>query len=291
MLAAASNVYFAPKNRVNAPDITNFITIKKTLHEIVFDFSKITYIFARFSYHFKKSGVCSLIEKKVWSKKYKFDFIKSLKTRCHIIELIFKAKQIDNGVIQPSTLYKPRIHKCLICYQLWYNFFLRSIDIFSPSIFTKYLRYIMKSIEMSWKHSQKKNLIKMISSHCGWHFRPKILQRIILQYANKFLIQTNICIAQHIVLLYTVCALMLYNFKGWMQALGPKSLYIVNIFFIWHFKFHQCNLSNSVLFMGSAPDWIGKKVNEVPLMNLSHVQLSWQGKEVQLQGLAPFAYP
>ena len=25
-------------------------------------------------------------------------------------------------------------------------------------------------------------------------------------------------------------------------------------------------------------------------MNLSHVQLSWQGKEVQLQGLAPFAY-
>ena len=262
MLAAASNVYFAPKNRVNAPDITNFITIKKTLHEIVFDFSKITYIFARFSYHFKQSGVCSLIEKKVWSKKYKFDFIKSLKTRCHIIELIFKAKQIDNGVIQPSTLYKPRIHKCLICYQLWYNFFLRSI--------------VMK---------------EMISSHCGWHFRPKILQRIILQYANKFLIQTNICIAQHIVLLYTVCALMLYNFKGWMQALGPKSLYIVNIFFIWHFKFHQCNLSNSVLFMGSAPDWIGKKVNEVPLMNLSHVQLSWQGKEVQLQGLAPFAYP
>ena len=174
---------------------------KKTLHEIVFDFSKITYIFARFSYHFKQSGVCSLIEKKVWSKKYKFDFIKSLKTRCHIIELIFKAKQIDNGVIQPSTLYKPRIHKCLICYQLWYNFFLRSI--------------VMK---------------EMISSHCGWHFRPKILQRIILQYANKFLIQTNICIAQHIVLLYTVCALMLYNFKGWMQALGPKSLYIVNIF-------------------------------------------------------------
>lgn len=133
--------------------------------------------------------------------------------------------------------------------------------------------------------------MKIISSHYGWHFRPKILQRIILQYANKFLIQTNICIAQHIVLLYTVCALMLYNFKGWMQALGPKSLYIVNIFFIWHFKFHQCNLSNSVLFMGSAPDWIGKKVNEVPLMNLSHVQLSWQGKEVQLQGLAPFAYP
>ena len=25
-------------------------------------------------------------------------------------------------------------------------------------------------------------------------------------------------------------------------------------------------------------------------MNLSHVQLSWQGKEVQLQGLAPFAW-
>ena len=67
MLAAASNVYFAPKNRVNAPDITNFITIKKTLHEIVFDFSKITYIFTRFSYHFKQSGVCSLIEKKMVS--------------------------------------------------------------------------------------------------------------------------------------------------------------------------------------------------------------------------------
>ena len=26
---------------------------------------------------------------------------------------------------------------------------------------------------------------------------------------------------------------MLYNFKGWMQALGPKSLYIVNIFFLF----------------------------------------------------------
>ena len=147
--------------------------------------------------------MCSLIEKKRFRlQKYKFDFIKSLKTWCHIIELIFKAKQIDNGVIQLSTLHKPRIHKCLICYQLWNNFFLKSII-----------------------------MIKIISSHCGWHFRPKILQRIILQYANKFLIQTNICIAQHIVLLYTVCALMLYNFKGWMQALGPKSLYIVNIIF------------------------------------------------------------
>ena len=105
MLAAASNVYFAPKKPGQCSRHHESYHNLKTLHEIEFDFPKRTYIFTRFSYHFKQSEGACLGKKKFKSAKNQIRFHNIFEYMVsYYIELIFKAKQIDNGVIQPSTI-------------------------------------------------------------------------------------------------------------------------------------------------------------------------------------------